>query len=237
MDGLLLVDKPAGPTSHDVVDLVRKRFRLEKVGHTGTLDPIATGLLVLTIGKATKLTEKLTAQTKDYETTIVLGMTSDTQDVHGKILTQTPDTPTSEKKVREAILSFLGEQEQIPPMFSAVKVQGKKLYELARKGKEIPRAPKKINLFEIKILKMELPRATFFVSCSKGTYIRTLCNDIGAKLGCGGVMYSLRRVRQGPFEIAESRPLREILEATPEQLGGWTIPLSDLEDYAALHAV
>lgn len=237
MDGILLVDKPTGPTSHDVVSLVKRQFRLEKVGHTGTLDPIATGLLVLTLGKATKLTEKLTAQSKDYVTTLLLGMTSDTQDVHGKILSQAGEVRATEKQVRDAISSFKGEQEQIPPMFSAVKQNGKKLYELARKGQVVERQPKKITLFDIQIREMNLPRISIFVSCSKGTYIRTLCHDIGEKLGCGGVMYSLRRTRLGPFEMDQARPLRDLLEADPYQFSSWVIPLSKLEEYAPAKTV
>lgn len=237
MDGILLVDKPSGPTSHDVVDLVRRQFKIEKVGHTGTLDPIATGLLVLTLGKATKLTEKLTAQTKDYEATLLLGMSSDTQDIHGKVLRQTPAIDATEKQIRQVILNFKGEQNQMPPMFSAVKKNGKKLYELARQGKVVDRPPKRITLFEIKIVKMDLPRVTIFVSCSKGTYIRTLCHDIGEKLGCGGVLYSLRRLRLGPFHMDQAAPLRELLESSPEQLASRVISIPRLYSYASLETV
>jgi len=232
--GLLLVDKPAGLTSHDVVDAIRRHFRLKKVGHTGTLDPVATGLLVLTIGKATKLTDKLISQSKDYVATCLLGKTSDTQDIEGKILSEAETAHLTENEIHQAVLKFSGEQYQEPPMFSAIKKNGKKLYELAREGIVIPRELKKINIFEIRVEEIQLPQVTFFVSCSKGTYVRTLCHDLGQKLGCGGLLNALKRTRSGLYHLEQASSFRELLGADINFLNTKILPLEKLESYAGI---
>lgn len=191
-NGVINVYKEKGYTSFDVVAKLRGILHQKKIGHTGTLDPDAEGVLVVCLGSATKLCEILTDKDKSYEATLLLGKTSDTEDSSGKILTEC-DVTVSPKEVEQAILSFVGEYAQIPPMYSAIKVNGKKLYELAREGREIEREPRMVSIQQIEILSMDLPKVTFKVSCGKGTYIRSLCRDIGEKLGCGGLMDSLVR--------------------------------------------
>lgn len=191
-NGVINVYKERGFTSFDVVAKLRGILKQKKIGHTGTLDPEAEGVLVVCLGKATKLCDILTDKAKSYETTMMLGRTTDTEDNTGKVLSEGKVT-VSEQQIKEAILSYVGKYAQIPPMYSAIKVNGRKLYELAREGIEIEREPRQVEIYEIKILSMELPYVTFQVSCSKGTYIRSLCRDIGEKLGCGAVMDSLIR--------------------------------------------
>ena len=191
-NGVINVYKEKGYTSFDVVAKLRSILNQKKIGHTGTLDPDAEGVLVVCLGSGTKLCEILTDKDKSYEATLLLGKTSDTEDSSGKILTEC-DVAVSPKEVEQAILSFVGEYGQIPPMYSAIKVNGKKLYELAREGREIEREPRMVSIKQIEILSMDLPKVTFKVSCGKGTYIRSLCRDIGEKLGCGGLMDSLVR--------------------------------------------
>ena len=191
-NGVINVYKEKGYTSFDVVAKLRGILHQKKIGHTGTLDPDAEGVLVVCLGSATKLCEILTDKDKSYEATLLLGKTSDTEDSSGKILTEC-DVTVSPKEVEQAILSFVGEYAQIPPMYSAIRVNGRKLYELAREGKEIEREPRMVSIQQIEILSMDLPKVTFKVSCGKGTYIRSLCRDIGEKLGCGGLMDSLVR--------------------------------------------
>lgn len=191
-NGVINVYKERGFTSFDVVAKLRGILKQKKIGHTGTLDPEAEGVLVVCLGKATKLCDILTDKDKSYEATLLLGKTTDTEDSTGKVLSES-EVNVSEEKVRKVMLSYVGEYDQIPPMYSAIKVNGKKLYELAREGIEIERQPRKVVIHGIKILSMQFPRVTFQVSCSKGTYIRSLCRDIGAQLGCGAVMDSLTR--------------------------------------------
>lgn len=191
-DGVINVYKEPGYTSFDVVAKLRGILKQKKIGHTGTLDPDAEGVLVVCLGKATKLCEMLTDKDKRYVATLLLGKTTDTEDSSGKILTERKVSAT-EEQVRDAILSFVGEYDQIPPMYSAIKVNGKKLYELAREGIEIERKSRTVAIHSIEILSMTLPYVTFSVSCGKGTYIRSLCRDIGEKLGCGGIMDKLIR--------------------------------------------
>lgn len=191
-NGVINIYKERGFTSFDVVAKLRGIFHQKKIGHTGTLDPDAEGVLVVCLGNATKLCEILTDKDKSYETVLLLGKTSDTEDSSGNILTEC-DVTATEDEVRAAILSFVGEYEQIPPMYSAIKMNGKKLYELAREGKEIERTKRPVVIHNIEILSVDLPRVTFRVSCGKGTYIRSLCRDIGEKLGCGGLMEQLVR--------------------------------------------
>lgn len=208
-DGVLNVRKEKGYTSHDVVAKLRGILHMKKIGHTGTLDPEAEGVLPVVLGKATRLVELLTDKQKTYEAVLRLGVETDTQDGTGNIIKELP-VHVSEEDVEEAVKSFLGEQQQIPPMYSALKVGGKKLYELAREGKTVERKPRTVHFYEIRILDMELPLVRISVTCSKGTYIRTLCHDIGARLGCGGCMEELLRTGSGQFELKDSLTLDEI---------------------------
>lgn len=209
MDGVLIVRKEKGYTSHDVVAKLRGILRIKKIGHTGTLDPEAEGVLPVVLGKATKLVEFLTEKEKTYEAVMRLGIETDTQDMTGTAVKTLPVIVT-EKQIREAAEGFLGEQKQIPPMYSALKVGGKKLYELAREGITVERKPRTVYFYEIRILEVNLPLVRFSVTCSKGTYIRTLCHDIGRALGCGGCMEALLRTRSGRFTLEESLSLDEI---------------------------
>lgn len=211
INGLINVYKEAGYTSHDVVAKLRGIVKQKKIGHTGTLDPDAVGVLPVCLGNATKLCDMLTDKSKEYKACMLLGTTTDTQDISGKVLSRTEVTATKEQ-AQEAMMSFVGAYDQIPPMYSAIKVNGKKLYELARQGKEIERQPRRVEISKIEILEIELPRITFLVGCSKGTYIRTLCADIGEKLGCGAVMQSLERTRVGSFLIEDALKLSQIEE-------------------------
>lgn len=209
--GIINVYKEQGFTSHDVVAKLRGILKQKKIGHTGTLDPDATGVLPVCLGKGTKLCDMLTDRDKTYQAVLLLGTVTDTQDTSGTVLAQKEVTST-EEEVQEAIRSFTGDYEQIPPMYSALKVDGKKLYELAREGKVIERKARLVHIHEIRIDEAALPRITMTVSCSKGTYIRTLCHDIGDKLGCGGCMESLIRTKAGSFVIEDSITLGQIEE-------------------------
>ena len=208
-DGIINVYKERGFTSHDVVAKLRGILRQKKIGHTGTLDPEAEGVLPVCLGSATKVCELLTDKEKTYRAVLLLGVTTDTQDATGTVLKEQPVT-CEEPAVRACIASFIGEQDQVPPMYSALKVNGKKLYELARQGIEVERKARRITIRQIRICAIDLPRITMEVTCSKGTYIRTLCHDIGAALGCGGCMESLLRTQVGPFRLEESVRLSEI---------------------------
>lgn len=208
--GIINVYKEKGFTSHDVVAKLRGIVGQKKIGHTGTLDPDATGVLPVCLGKATKLCDLLTDKNKTYEAVLLLGKTTDTQDITGEVLEEKSTEALTEEKVREAIEGFIGDYEQIPPMYSALKVNGKKLYELAREGKVIERKARLVKILDIQILEIDLPKVRMEVSCSKGTYIRTLCHDIGEKLGCGGCMESLMRTRVSTFRIEDAKTLDEI---------------------------
>lgn len=204
MNGILLVDKPATWTSHDVVNFIRNRFNVPKVGHCGTLDPAATGLLVIVTGSFTKLSQKFSGDNKAYEAVMLLGKETDSMDLDGTVTSEKDYSNITEAQVREAVMSFVGDQLQIPPMVSATKKDGQRLYELARRGIEVEREPKPITIFEIDIKKIEIPYVEFSVRCSKGTYVRSLCSDIGNKLGCGAVLSGLRRTESGVFNIADA---------------------------------
>lgn len=221
MNGILNIYKEKGFTSHDVVAKLRGICGQRKIGHTGTLDPDAVGVLPVCLGNATRLCDMLTDKTKEYEAVMLLGKVTDTQDTSGTVLEEKPVNVT-EEQAREAIFSFIGHYEQIPPMYSAVKVNGKRLYELARAGKEIERKSRPVEILELEILDMQLPFVTMRVSCSKGTYIRTLCHDIGQKLGCGACMASLKRTRSGQFSIEDAITLseaeRRMKEGTLEEM-------------------
>lgn len=210
--GVINIYKEKGYTSHDVVARLRGIVGQKKIGHTGTLDPEAQGVLPVCLGKATKLCDLLTDKDKTYEAVMLLGVATDSQDTTGTILEEKDTSYLSEEFVRETIMKFVGEYDQVPPMFSALKVNGKKLYELAREGKEVERKPRKVKIHEINILEVDLPRVRMEVSCSKGTYIRTLCHDIGQVLGSGGCMEALLRTRVDRFEIVDSIRLDEVRE-------------------------
>ncbi len=211
MNGIIIIDKPCGKTSHDMVGFIRRLTGIKKVGHTGTLDPEATGVLPVCIGNATKACELLTCEDKRYVAELALGMTTDTLDAEGEILTEQP-VLCDEETIKKTIESFIGEIWQIPPMFSAIKKDGKKLYELARQGISIEREKRKIVIHDIRIIEINMENQTVSidVSCSKGTYIRTLCDDIGMKLGCGAYMNKLRRVKSGKFSIEDAYKTEEI---------------------------
>ena len=207
--GTINVYKEKGFTSFDVVAKLRGILKTKKIGHTGTLDPDAEGVLPVCIGRATKVCDILTDKDKVYEAVMLLGVETDTQDTSGEILKELP-VNVSEECVKETILSFIGDYAQIPPMYSALKVNGKKLYELAREGKTVERKARNVQIFSIEILEINLPRVRMSVHCSKGTYIRTLCHDIGQKLGCGGCMEKLLRTKVGVFELQDTLKLAEI---------------------------
>ena len=204
MDGILCVDKPVGFTSHDVVALVRRRFRLEKVGHGGTLDPSATGLLVLLLGKATKLSDRVMGGDKVYKGVMRLGVETSTQDAAGEALRTGDLVKVTESALREVMASLTGDQFQIPPMVSAVKMGGVALYKLARKGEVVEREPRLVHIYEFKLLEFGIPDSQIEVRCSKGTYVRTLCHDVGMKLGCYGHLATLRRLKSGNFDLAQA---------------------------------
>ena len=210
--GIINVYKEPGYTSHDVVARLRGILKQKKIGHTGTLDPAAEGVLPVCLGAGTRLCDMMADRSKTYEAVLLLGISTDTQDTTGEILTEDRDKAFSlqEDAVRQAVMGFQGDYAQIPPMYSALKVDGKKLYELARAGKEVERQARMVQIQEIEIREIDLPRVKLRVSCSKGTYIRTLCHDIGKLLGCGGCMEHLTRTRVGNFHIQDSVKLDEL---------------------------
>ncbi len=217
-NGVINVYKEAGFTSHDVVAKLRGIFGQRRIGHTGTLDPAATGVLPVCLGNATKLCDLLADQDKEYVAELLLGVRTDTQDMTGQVLEE-KEVQVMEEQVREAVLSFQGEYLQVPPMYSALKVNGKKLYELARAGKEVERQARPVMIHGIEICKMELPLVRIRVRCSKGTYIRTLCDDIGGKLDCGAAMSSLVRTRVGFFKAEDAYTLAKLQELKDRQMG------------------
>lgn len=228
INGVINIYKEKGFTSHDVVAKLRGICKQKKIGHTGTLDPDAEGVLMVCLGSATKLCDLLTDKRKEYRAEILLGVTTDTQDITGTTLKQC-DVTVSEEEVSEAVLSFCGDILQIPPMYSALKVNGKKLYELARAGVEVERKARPITIYEIEILRMELPVVEIRVLCSKGTYIRTLCHDIGGKLGCGACMKSLTRSRVDQFTLEDALTLDAVEKCRDEgKLMEHIIPVEDI---------
>ena len=217
MNGIVIVDKPQGWTSQDVTARLRRVFSTRRIGHGGTLDPMATGVLPVFVGRATRAVEFFEHAEKTYEATLRLGMKTDTQDITGTVLEERPVTVT-EQDILNVLPAFRGEILQIPPMYSALKVNGQKLYDLARKGKEVERQPRPITIHELELLHFDGQDARIRVRCSKGTYIRTLCEDMGEKLGCLGCMAALRRTRAGEYTIEKAVPLQTLLDAeNPEQ--------------------
>ena len=235
MDGIINVYKEKGFTSHDVVAKLRGILHIKKIGHTGTLDPDAVGVLPVCIGKGTKLCDMITDTDKTYEAVMLLGISTDTQDISGNVLSK-KDVAVDEKTLIETVDSFVGEYKQIPPMYSAIKVNGRKLYQLAREGIEIERSPRDVYIRSIHINDMNLqdgePSVTMTVSCSKGTYIRTLCHDIGEKLGCGACMKSLSRTRVGRFYIDDSFTINQIAALNLKgELSSIVAPVDSMFDY------
>lgn len=227
-DGALLVDKPAGPTSHDVVASVRRTFQLEKVGHAGTLDPGATGLLILLLGRGTKLSEKLMSSDKVYEGTVKFGETTDSYDADGEIVSSLPLLPMTLDEINQAASTFVGDQLQTPPMVSAIKKDGVPLYKLARKGIEVPREPKLIHIYNFKFSRYDEPVGEFRAACTKGTYVRSLAHDLGQKLGCGAHLLSLRRSASGAFDVKDAIPLDQLLQMPAADLSKRVIPFLKL---------
>ena len=227
-DGALLVDKPPGLTSHDVVDAIRRRFRIKKVGHCGTLDPNATGLLVIVLGRGTKLSEKLMAADKVYEGTVKFGEETDSYDADGKLVNSLPVPPLTLEELNEEAGKFVGDLMQMPPMVSAVKVAGVPLYKLARKGVEVERKERLVHIYQFRFSAYEEPIGTFSIACTKGTYVRSLAHDIGQKQGCGAHLATLRRTVSGKFNVTEALPLKAVLELSPGQLEARVIPFLQL---------
>jgi tRNA pseudouridine55 synthase len=228
LDGALLVDKPAGPTSHDVVDVIRRRFGIKKVGHCGTLDPNATGLLIIVLGRGTKLSEKLMSSDKVYEGAIKFGETTNSYDADGELAGSLPVPPLTLDQLNEMAGEFVGDLMQTPPMVSAVKKGGVPLYKLARKGVEVPREPKLIHIYSFHFTTYEEPLGRFRIACTKGTYVRSLAHELGQKVGCGAHLAELRRVSSGKFDVADAAPLDHILDLSAADLEKRVIPFLKL---------
>ncbi|MBO5744725.1 MAG: tRNA pseudouridine(55) synthase TruB [Clostridia bacterium] len=230
VDGVVLINKPEGITSHDVVGKMRKLYQTRKVGHTGTLDPLATGVMAVLIGRATKAADFVIADNKSYKAELILGITTDTLDVTGNVLSTSDDIPT-EAEFMACLDKFRGVINQVPPMYSALKVDGQKLCDLARKGIEVERQARQIEIFSIEAEKKSEREYTLDVSCSKGTYIRTLCDDIGACLGCGAAMKALQRTASGNFKLESCYTIEQIQEMTPEERQSILLPTQKLFDH------
>jgi tRNA pseudouridine55 synthase len=235
ISGVLVVDKPVGLTSHDVVQIIRKGTNIRRAGHTGTLDPRASGVLVILIGPAVRLSEYVSASDKRYQSIIRLGTTTDTYDADGHITSSAPVNIT-EEQFENTLKQFIGEIEQIPPPYSAIKVKGKKAYEMAREGEEVDLQPRKIQVYNLELLEWAPPEAVIDVYCSSGTYVRSLAHDLGTSLGCGAYLVGLRRTKSGRFTLRDAVPLRKLREAF--DLGNWyqyLIPAAEaLSDWPAV---
>ena len=228
LDGAVLIDKPSGPTSHDIVDEIRARFRLKKVGHCGTLDPNATGLMIVLLGRGTKLSEKLMSDDKVYSGWIRFGESTNSYDADGEVLETKPVPPLTVEQLNEATESFLGDQMQTPPMVSAVKVAGVPLYKLARKGVEVERKARLIHIYNFRFTQYEEPHGFFCVGCTKGTYVRSLAHELGQKLGCGAHLATLRRTASGKFDVADAIQYEEALKLSESELEKRVIPFLKL---------
>ena len=228
LDGAILIDKPSGPTSHDVVDAIRRKFAIKKVGHCGTLDPAATGLLIIVLGRGTKLSEKLMGDDKVYEGTIKFGETTDSYDADGELTASLPVPPLTLDQLNEEAAAFIGDIMQVPPMVSAIKKGGVPLYKLARKGVEVEREPRLIHIYNFRFTDYLEPIGTFKLACTKGTYVRSVAHDLGQKLGCGAHLATLRRSVSGKFDVADAKPLDEILNLSTSALEKRVIPFLKL---------
>ena len=228
LDGALLIDKPVGPTSHDVVDAIRREFQIKKAGHCGTLDPNATGLLVIVLGRGTKLSEKLMATDKVYEGALWLGETTTSYDADGEMTASMAVPRLTLDQLNEVAATFVGDQMQLPPMVSAVKKGGVPLYKLARQGIEVERKERMIHIYNFRFSKYEEPVGQFRVACTKGTYVRTLAHDFGEKVGCGGHLATLRRIASGKFDVVDALPLDQVLGLSSTELEKRVIPFLEL---------
>src|SRR3954464_6297122 len=228
LDGAILIDKPSGPTSHDVVDAIRRQFQIKKVGHCGTLDPNATGLLIIVLGRGTKLSERLMTDDKVYEGAMKFGEATDSYDADGELISSLPVPPISLDELNEAATQFVGDQMQTPPMVSAVKKGGVPLYKLARKGIEVEREARLIHIYNFRFTKYEEPLADFRLACTKGTYVRSVAHELGQKLGCGAHLATLRRVSSGKFDVAQAMTLDQVLKCSERELESRVIPFLKL---------
>lgn len=228
LDGALLIDKPSGPTSHDVVDAIRRRFGIKKVGHCGTLDPNATGLLIIVLGRGTKLSERLMGDDKVYEGTMKFGESTDSYDADGELTGSLPVPPMTLEQLNDEAATFIGDQMQIPPMVSAIKKDGVPLYKLARKGVEVAREPRLVHIYNFRFTGYAEPLATFNLACTKGTYVRSVAHDLGQKLGCGAHLATLRRSVSGKFDVADAAPLERVLKLSATELEQRVIPFLKL---------
>ncbi|HLX94427.1 MAG TPA: tRNA pseudouridine(55) synthase TruB [Verrucomicrobiae bacterium] len=228
LDGAILIDKPAGPTSHDVVDAIRCQFGIKKVGHCGTLDPNATGLLVIVLGRGTKLSEKLMGDDKVYEGAVKFGETTDSYDADGEIKETRPVPPLTLDQLNEAAATFIGDLMQTPPMVSAIKKQGVPLYKLARKGIEIEREPRLVHIYNYRFIDYHEPLGRFRIACTKGTYVRSLAYELGKIIGCGAHLATLRRITSGKFDVADALPLAGVLKLTMVELEKRVLPFLKL---------
>lgn len=224
LDGAILIDKPSGPTSHDVVDAIRRQFGIKKVGHCGTLDPNATGLLIIVLGRGTKLSEKLMGDDKVYEGTMKFGESTDSYDSDGELTGSLPVPPMTLDQLNEEAATFIGDQMQVPPMVSAIKKGGVPLYKLAHKGIEVEREPRLVHIYNFRFTDYVEPLATFKLACTKGTYVRSVAHDLGLKLGCGAHLATLRRSVSGKFDVADAKPLDEVLKLSAAELEKRVIP-------------
>jgi tRNA pseudouridine55 synthase len=233
-EGILLVDKPKEHTSHDVIARLRKKLQMKRIGHAGTLDPMATGLLVVLIGKATKASQYIVSLDKEYTGTIELGVVTNSQDADGETMSTSPVPDLTPDEINRHMQSFIGDQYQMPPMHSAIKVDGVPLYKLAHKGKEIEREPRFIRIDRFELLGYERPRIRFRLQCSKGTYVRTVAHDLGARIGCGAHLSELVRTATDKFHLDQALPLEEILELPVREIGRRLIPVRDAVPRALL---
>jgi len=228
LDGALLIDKPAGPTSHDIVDAIRREFSIKKVGHCGTLDPNATGLLIIVLGRGTKLSERLMADDKVYEGSIKFGETTDSFDADGELVASLPVPPLTIEQLNTAAAEFKGDQMQVPPMVSAVKKGGVPLYKLARKGIEVAREPRLIHIYNFLFSAYDEPIGWFRIACTKGTYVRSIADDLGQKLGCGAHLATLRRTVSGKFNVSDAILFEEVLKLSVRELEKRVMPFLTL---------
>ena len=228
LDGAVLIDKPPGPTSHDVVDAIRRQFNIKKVGHCGTLDPNASGLLIIVLGRGTKLSEKLMSDDKVYEGTMKFGEATNSHDADGELISSLPVPPMTLEELNENAAKFVGDLMQTPPMVSAVKKGGVPLYKLARKGVEVEREPRLIHIYNFRFLDYREPIGSFRLACTKGTYVRSIAHELGNQIGCGAHLATLRRVTSGKFEIADAIPLDNALRLSQRELEQRVIPFLKL---------
>jgi tRNA pseudouridine55 synthase len=227
LDGVLLVDKPTDHTSHDVIARLRGKLKMKRIGHAGTLDPMATGVLIVLVGKATRASQYLMSLDKEYAGTIKLGAVTNTQDAEGEILETRPVPPLTDDEVRAMAQTFIGDQYQMPPMFSAIKIDGVPLYKSARKGEEIEREPRFVRISSFELTRIAPPEIDFVIRCTKGTYVRTIAHDFGAKLGCGGHLSALRRTATGKFVVAQCLTLDQIQALTLPEIEKRLVPVHE----------